>query len=63
MTGLHCIWKFPKYNLLIFILHTMVCGFFPIQTETVNVITNEQDRRPDELYAILRDFLHQVYFR
>ena len=38
-------------------------GLFPIQTETVNIITNEQDRRPDELYAILRDFLHQVYFR
>lgn len=33
------------------------------QTETVSVIANEQDRHPDELYAILRDFLHQIYFR
>ncbi|KAJ7365540.1 Actin- protein 10 [Desmophyllum pertusum] len=33
------------------------------EAETVDVITNEQDRRPDELYSILRDFLHQVYFR
>ncbi|KAK2561837.1 Actin-related protein 10 [Acropora cervicornis] len=33
------------------------------QTETVNVISNEHDRHPDELYAIIRDFLHQIYFR
>lgn len=33
------------------------------ETETVNVVSHEQDKRPDELYAILRDFLHQVYFR
>lgn len=39
--------------------------FFPpfVKTETVNVVSHEQDKRPDELYAILRDFLHQVYFR
>ena len=36
---------------------------FPLQTETVNVISNEHDRHPDELYAIIRDFLHQIYFR
>lgn len=33
------------------------------QTETVSIVTNEQDRNPDELYAVLRDFLHQIYFR
>ncbi|RMX35520.1 hypothetical protein pdam_00003835 [Pocillopora damicornis] len=33
------------------------------ERETVNVVSHEQDKRPDELYAILRDFLHQVYFR
>ncbi|CAH3197374.1 unnamed protein product [Porites evermanni] len=33
------------------------------QTETVSVVTNEQERNPDELYAVLRDFLHQIYFR
>lgn len=39
--------------------------FFPpfVKRETVNVVSHEQDKRPDELYAILRDFLHQVYFR
>ena len=58
-------WNFQKYNLFILIinLHTIVYVYFSFQTETVNVITNEQDRRPDELYAILRDFLHQIYFR
>ncbi|XP_020614461.1 actin-related protein 10-like [Orbicella faveolata] len=45
------------------IIRSVVTHTINGETETVNVITNEQDRRPDELYAILRDFLHQVYFR